>query len=76
MLCRVLDYFALQFLVARQVSVQREDDLLNSEIVVEGLSWRRAQVSGEKRRDLSSGCALEVRPADAAWPQAAQAAGQ
>lgn len=75
-LCRVLNYFALQFLVPRQVNVQREDDLLNIDIVMDGLSWHRAQVIGEKLRNLISVCSLQVRPADAAWPQAAQAAGQ
>jgi hypothetical protein len=75
-LCRVLNYFALQFLVPRQVNVQRDDDLLNIDIVMDGLSWHRAQVLGEKLRNLISVCSLELRPADAARPQAVQAASQ
>ena len=63
-LCRVLNYFALQFLTPRQVMVNREDDLLYIDIVMEGLSWHRAQVIAEKIRNLISVCTLEVRPAD------------
>ena len=32
LLCRVLNYFALQFLTPRQVMVNREEDLLNIDI--------------------------------------------
>jgi hypothetical protein len=63
-LCRVLNYFALQFLTPSQVTVNREDDLLSIDILMEGLSWHRAQVIGEKIRNLISVCTLEVRPAD------------
>lgn len=63
-LCRVLNYFALQFLTPSQVAVNREDDLLSIDILMEGLSWHRAQVIGEKIRNLISVCTLEVRPAD------------
>jgi hypothetical protein len=75
-LCRVLNYFALQFLVPRQVNVQREDDLLAIDIVMDGLSWHRAQVIGEKLRNLISVCSLELQPADAVRSLAVQAAGQ
>jgi hypothetical protein len=75
-LCRVLNYFALQFLVPRQVNVQREDDLLAIDIVMDGLSWHRAQVIGEKLRNLISVCSLELQPADAVRPLAVKAAGQ
>ncbi|MGA9704237.1 hypothetical protein [Pseudomonas sp.] len=63
-LCRVLNYFALQFLTPRQVMVNREEDLLYIDIVMDSLSWHRAQVIAEKIRNLISVCALEVRPAD------------
>lgn len=76
LLCRVLNYFALQFLTPRQVMVNREEDLLNIDIVMDGLSWHRAQVIGEKLRNLISVCSLELRPADAARPLAVQAAAQ
>ena len=73
-LCRVLNYFALQFLTPQQVNVSREDDLLNIDIVMDGLSWHRAQVIGEKIRNLISVCTLELRPADSMGLQAALAA--
>lgn len=74
MLCHVLNYFALQFLTPQQVNVNREDDLLNIDIVMDGLSWHRAQVIGEKIRNLISVCSLDVWPADSLRPQAVTAA--
>lgn len=68
-LCRVLNYFALQFLTPRQVSVNREEDLLNITIVMDRLSWHRAQVIGEKIRNLISVCSLEMSPADCERPE-------
>eukprot|EP01034_Spumella_vulgaris_P015995 gene15995-20441_t len=61
-LCRILNYFALQFLVPQQVSVTRDEDLLNIDVVMDGLSWHRAQVIGEKLRNLISVCSLELQP--------------
>ena len=75
-LCRVLNYFALQFLTPRQVSVTRQDDVLSIEIVMDGLSWHRAQVIGEKIRNLISVCTLHLWPADAVGAQALLAAAQ
>ncbi|MFB3305087.1 hypothetical protein [Pseudomonas sp. AMR01] len=72
-LCRVLNYFALQFLTPQHVCVNREDDLLNIDIVMDGLSWHRAQVIGEKIRNLISVCSLDLWPADAARPEAVMA---
>ena len=69
-LCRVLNYFALQFLTPRHVTVNRQDDLLNIGIVVDGLSWHRAQVIGAKIRNLINVCALDVWSADSTGPQA------
>jgi hypothetical protein len=43
---------------------------------MDGLSWHRAQVIGEKLRNLISVCSLELHPADAVRPLAVQAAGQ
>ncbi|WP_312492033.1 hypothetical protein [Pseudomonas cremoris] len=68
-LCRVLNYFALQFLTPRQVAVNREDDLMNIDIVMDGLSWHRAQVIGEKIRNLISVCSLEMWPAESVGPE-------
>ena len=75
-LCRVLNYFALQCLTPRQVTVNREDDLLNIDILMDGLSWHRAQVIGEKIRNLISVCSLDVWSADSAGPQAVMAVAQ
>lgn len=74
-LCRALNLFALQFLTPEQVNVQRQDDLLAIEIVMDGLSWHRAQVIAEKLRNLISVCSVELQTADSAWVEAAQAAG-
>lgn len=74
-LCRALNLFALQFLTPDQVNVQRQDDLLVIEIVMDGLSWHRAQVIAEKLRNLISVCSVELQTADSAWVEAAQAAG-
>ncbi|AOE81923.1 acetolactate synthase small subunit [Pseudomonas lurida] len=69
-LCRVLNFFALQFLTPQQVTVNREDDLLHIDIVMDGLSWHRAQVIGEKIRNLISVCTVDVWSADSMGPQA------
>jgi hypothetical protein len=75
-LCRVLNYFALQFLTPQQVTMSREQDLLTLDIVMDGLSWHRAQVIGEKIRNLISVCSLELWPADSARPGAVMASAQ
>ena len=69
-LCRVLNFVALQFLTPQQVTVNREDDLLHIDIVMDGLSWHRAQVIGEKIRNLISVCTVDVWSADSMGPQA------
>ena len=69
-LCRVLNYFALQSLTPAQVSASRDADLMNIDIVMHGLSWHRAQVIGEKIRNLISVCDLELWPADSERLQA------
>ena len=74
-LCRILNYFALQFLVPQQVNVTRDEDLLNVEVVMDGLSWHRAQVIGEKLRNLISVCSVNLQDADTAWAAPAQASG-
>ena len=76
LLCRVLNYFALQFLTPRQVTVNRKDDVLNIDIVMDGLSWHRAQVVGEKIRNLISVCTLDMWSADSMGPQAVVAVAQ
>lgn len=75
LLCRVLNLFALQFLTPEQVHVQRQGDVLTLDIVIDGLSWHRAQVIAEKLRNLISVCSVDLLSADPAWVEAAQAAG-
>ena len=75
-LCRILNYFALQFLVPQQVSVTRDEDLLNIDVVMDGLSWHRAQVIGEKLRNLISVCSLELQPVESTRLQTVQAVAQ
>ena len=59
-LCRALNLFALQQLVPQQVDVVRADDVLRIEIVSDEQSWHRAQVIGEKLRNLVSVCEMEL----------------
>lgn len=75
LLCRALNLFALQFLTPEQVNVQRMDDLLSIDIVIDGLSGHRAEVIAEKLRNLISVCSVNLQSADAAWDKQAQAAG-
>lgn len=75
-LCRILNYFALQFLVPQQVNVSRDEDLLSIDVVMDGLSWHRAQVIGEKLRNLISVCSLELQPVESTRLQAVPAVAQ
>jgi hypothetical protein len=58
-LCRVLNLFALQFLTPHQVQMNRQDDLLEIDIEIAGLSWHRAELIAQKMRNLI--CVDEVR---------------
>ncbi|MFJ4141995.1 hypothetical protein [Pseudomonas sp. NPDC089734] len=66
LLCQVLNLFAMQYLTPRHVSVERQDQMLSIEVEVDGLSWHRAQVIGEKMRNLIDVCSVEVDPIHAA----------
>jgi len=74
-LCRALNLFALQFLTPQQVNVQRQDDVLAIDLVMDGLSWHRAQVIAHKLRNLISVCSVDVQPEDATWDEPSQAMG-
>lgn len=74
-LCRALNLFALQGLTPRQVHVERHDDLLTLDIVLDGLSWHRAQVIAEKLRNLISMCSVDLQDADITRAGRVQAAG-
>ncbi|WDY58236.1 hypothetical protein [Pseudomonas sp. PSKL.D1] len=51
-LCRVLNLFALQFLTPHSVQVCQQDDWLDIEVAIGGLSWHRAEVIAQKMRNL------------------------
>ena len=74
LLCRALNLFALQFLTPQRVSAVQEADLMLIEIGLEGLSWHRAQVIGEKLRNLISVCSVDLQPQETSQP-ALQATG-
>ncbi|QCI15159.1 hypothetical protein E6B08_29040 [Pseudomonas putida] len=59
-LCRVLNLFALQFLTPYSVQVSQQDDLLDIEIGIGGLSWHRAQVIAQKMRNLVCVCEVSL----------------
>jgi hypothetical protein len=75
LLCRALNLFALQFLTPQQVSAQRMDDLMSIDIVMDGLSWHRAEVIAEKLRNLINVCSVELQAADSLREAPVQAAG-
>ncbi len=62
LLCRVLNLFAMQYLIPQQVSVLQQDGMLMIEAEVDGLTWHRAQVIGEKMRNLINVCSVELEP--------------
>lgn len=64
LLCQVLNLFALQYLVPQAVEVRREDDMLTIDVAIDGLSWHRAQVIGEKMRNLIDVCSVELMQLD------------
>jgi hypothetical protein len=51
-LCRVLNLFALQFLTPHSVQVNQQEDWLDIEVGIGGLSWHRAEVIAQKLRNL------------------------
>lgn len=59
-LCRVLNLFAMQYLIPRQVNVLQQDDVLSIEVQVASLTWHRAQVIAEKMRSLVNVCSVEL----------------
>jgi hypothetical protein len=65
-LCRALNLFALQQLIPQQVQALRDGDTLSIEIRSHEQSWHRAQIIGEKLRNLISVFDLQVQPVPAA----------
>ena len=75
-LCRVLNLFALQQLIPHQVEVVRDQDTLSIEIESHEQSWHRAQVMGEKLRNLIRVFDMELHPVQAAKASFLQVSGQ
>lgn len=62
LICRVLNLFAMQYLIPRQVSVLQQEGMLMIEVEMDGMTWHRAQVIGEKMRNLINVCTVELEP--------------
>ncbi|UUQ62604.1 hypothetical protein NLK61_14980 [Pseudomonas fuscovaginae UPB0736] len=75
LLCRLLNLFALQLLTPLQVQARQHDGRFLIELELDGLSWHRAQVIGEKMRNLISVFSVQLQSSAHAQPQALQAAG-
>lgn len=78
LLCQVLNLFAMQYLTPQNVIASRQDRLLAINLTVEGLSWHRAQVIGEKMRNLIDVCSVEleqIHASQATHPHVALVAG-
>ncbi len=59
-LCRVLNLFAMQYLIPHQVNVMQENDVLGIDVEIANLTWHRAQVIAEKMRSLINVCSVEL----------------
>jgi hypothetical protein len=64
-LCRLLNLFAMQYLIPQQVNVSRQDGMLMIEVQLDHVTWHRAQVIGEKMRNLIDVCSVSVELIDA-----------
>lgn len=62
LICRVLNLFAMQYLIPQQVSVLQQEGMLMIEAEVDGMTWHRAQVIGEKMRNLINVCSVDLEP--------------
>ena len=66
-LCRVLNLFALQFLVPHRLNVEQQDNLLIVEIGISGLSWHRAELIAQKMRNLICVTEVQLSETGKAW---------
>jgi hypothetical protein len=62
LICRVLNLFAMQYLIPQQVSVLQQEGMLMIDVEVDGMTWHRAQVIGEKMRSLVNVCSVDLEP--------------
>ncbi|WP_024676780.1 hypothetical protein [Pseudomonas syringae] len=65
LLCQVLNLLAMQYLIPHQLTVVQQESTLIIDLHVARLSWHRAQVIGEKMRNLIDVCSVEVEQIDA-----------
>lgn len=64
LLCQVLNLFAMQYLVPSQINMLRRGDELHIEVDVDGLSAHRAEVIGEKMRNLIDVDSVQLQALD------------
>lgn len=69
-LCRVLNLFAMQYLIPCELSARQVAESLEIHVQVSELTWHRAQVIAEKMRNLIS--VIDVQLADARHPAQVQ----
>ncbi|OUM05205.1 hypothetical protein BW686_22100 [Pseudomonas syringae] len=65
LLCQVLNLFAMQYLIPERLSVVQQERTLVIDLHVAKLSGHRAQVIGEKMRNLIDVCSVKVEQVDA-----------
>lgn len=51
-LCRLLNLLAMQYLIVQQLSVSRSEEQLHISLSVGALTWHRAEVIGNRMRNL------------------------
>lgn len=61
-LCRLLNLFAMQYLIPQQVSVLQREGMLMVSVEVGGMTWHRAQVIGEKCATSSAFARSNLNP--------------
>lgn len=52
----------MQYLTPQQVNVLQQEGMLLINIEVDGMTWHRAQVIGEKMRNLINICTVDLEP--------------
>ena len=68
LLCQVLNLFAMQYLTPCHLEATRQNGLLVIHVQVDGLSWHRAGVIGEKMRNLIDVCSVELTHSESLQP--------
>lgn len=63
--CRLLNLFAMQYLVAQRIEMVRDDDLLRIDLELHDVTWHRAEVIAQKMRNLVEVCSVELESAQA-----------